>query len=86
MRQNELNVEILGRGFAWLDAGTHDSFLEATTFVATIEKRQELKIACLEEISWRNGWLSTHDLKSAIRHFGDTNYSRHVQGPIEGSI
>ncbi len=86
MRQNELKVEILGRGFAWLDAGTHDSLLEATTFVATIEKRQELKIACLEEISWRNGWLSTHDLKIATKHFGDTNYSRYVQGLIEGSI
>ena len=80
MEKNELEVEILGRGFAWLDAGTHDSLLEATTFVATIEKRQELKIACLEEISWRNGWLSTSDLKNSRDYLGDTNYSKYVRG------
>jgi len=62
LEAGELNVEILGRGFAWLDTGTHQSLLEASQFVETIEKRQGYKIACLEEISWRNGWMSKEDV------------------------
>jgi len=58
LKQNKLNVEILGRGFAWLDTGTHESLLEAAQFVETIEKRQGYKIACLEEIAFNNGWLT----------------------------
>lgn len=57
LEQGKLHVELLGRGFAWLDTGTHDSLIEASTFVQTVEKRQGFKIACLEEIGWRNGWL-----------------------------
>ncbi|MGB2521165.1 glucose-1-phosphate thymidylyltransferase RfbA [Shewanella algae] len=63
LERGELNVEILGRGFAWLDTGTFDSLLEAGTFVETIEKRQGYKIACLEEIAWRKGWLSNDDVR-----------------------
>ena len=57
-----LNVELLGRGYAWLDTGTHESLLEAATFVETLEKRQGYKIACLEEIAWRNKWLTDSDM------------------------
>ena len=58
LNRGTLNVETLGRGFAWLDTGTHDSLSEASTFVEVIEKRQGLKVACLEEIAFRNGWIS----------------------------
>jgi glucose-1-phosphate thymidylyltransferase len=62
---NELNVEVLGRGFAWLDTGTHESLLEASQFVETIEKRQGYKVACLEEIAYSNGWLSKEQVQLA---------------------
>jgi glucose-1-phosphate thymidylyltransferase len=58
LERGDLNVELLGRGFAWLDTGTHESLLEAAQFVETIEKRQGYKVACLEEIAFNNGWLS----------------------------
>lgn len=70
LKQQEINVELLGRGFAWLDTGTHDSLIEAGQFVQTIEHRQGFKIACLEEIAWRKGWLSDEDL---IRTSGITS-------------
>ncbi|MGB4342310.1 MAG: glucose-1-phosphate thymidylyltransferase RfbA [Moraxellaceae bacterium] len=63
MERGDLNVELLGRGFAWLDTGTHESLLEAGHFVETIEKRQGLKVACLEEIAFHNGWLNADDLR-----------------------
>ena len=62
LNDNSLNVELLGRGFAWLDTGTHESLHEASSFVQTIEHVQGLKVACLEEISWRNGWLSSEEV------------------------
>ncbi|HCD3430049.1 TPA: glucose-1-phosphate thymidylyltransferase RfbA, partial [Enterobacter hormaechei] len=69
-----LTVELLGRGFAWLDTGTHDSLIEAGSFVETVQKRQGMMIACLEEIAWRNGWLSDQDLYSRAGLFVKTNY------------
>jgi glucose-1-phosphate thymidylyltransferase len=58
LERGDLQVELLGRGFAWLDTGTHDSLMEASQFIHTIEKRQGMKVACLEEIAYRNKWLS----------------------------
>ncbi|RVR93301.1 glucose-1-phosphate thymidylyltransferase, partial [Citrobacter freundii] len=67
LKLNKLKVEILGRGFAWLDTGTHDSLLDASHFVQTVEKRQGFKIACLEEIAFKNGWLSKIDIERNAR-------------------
>jgi len=76
LESQDLRVELLGRGIAWLDTGTHESLLEACTFVETIQNRQGLKIACLEEIAWRQGWISRDDLErigSAMKNssYGD---------------
>lgn len=62
LKNNNLTVELLGRGFAWLDTGTHDSLIEAGSFVETVQKRQGLMVACPEEIAWRNGWLNHDEL------------------------
>jgi glucose-1-phosphate thymidylyltransferase len=73
-----LNVEVLGRGFAWLDTGTHDSLLEAGHFVHTIEQRQGLKIACLEEIAFSNGWLDSERLKRQAEELIKTSYGQYL--------
>ena len=73
-----LTVELLGRGFAWLDTGTHDSLIEASSFVQTVEKRQGFKIACLEEIAWRNGWLDDDGLKRAAARLAKTGYGHYL--------
>ena len=65
LERGDLNVELLGRGYAWLDTGTHDSLLEAGQFIATLEKRQGLKVACPEEVAYRAGWIS-HDALCAM--------------------
>ena len=78
LRRGTLNVETLGRGFAWLDTGTHDSLLEAATFVQTIEHRQGLKVACLEEISYRQGWISKDQLISQGQALAKTGYGQYL--------
>lgn len=78
LRRGTLNVETLGRGFAWLDTGTHDSLLEAATFVQTIEHRQGLKVACLEEISYRQGWISKEQLISQGQALAKTGYGQYL--------
>ncbi|MGX5100173.1 glucose-1-phosphate thymidylyltransferase RfbA [Enterobacter cloacae] len=78
LENNMLTVELLGRGFAWLDTGTHDSLIEAGSFVETVQKRQGMMIACLEEIAWRNGWLSDQDLYSRAGLFAKTNYGAYL--------
>ncbi|MEH5747202.1 glucose-1-phosphate thymidylyltransferase RfbA [Atlantibacter hermannii] len=78
LEDGSLSVELLGRGFAWLDTGTHDSLIEASTFVQTVEKRQGFKIACLEEIAWRNGWLHDESVKRAAERLSKTGYGRYL--------
>ncbi|MCI9873342.1 MULTISPECIES: glucose-1-phosphate thymidylyltransferase RfbA [Pseudomonas] len=74
-----LNVEMLGRGFAWLDTGTHDSLLEASHFVHTIEQRQGLKVACLEEIAYHNGWITARQLRAQADALKKTGYGQYLQ-------
>lgn len=79
LANSELNVELLGRGFAWLDTGTHDSLLEAGQFVQTIEHRQGLKVACLEEIAFTNGWIDREQLAKRAELFKKTGYGQYLQ-------
>lgn len=79
----ELNVELLGRGFAWLDTGTHESLLEAAMFVETIEKRQGYKIACLEEISWRNGWLKDIQVEATAKLLQKNGYGQYLMSLLD---
>jgi glucose-1-phosphate thymidylyltransferase len=85
LKLGELNVELLGRGFAWLDTGTHDSLLEASHFVKTIEHRQGLKIACLEEISYHNGWISKEFLQEAGTLLAKSGYGNYLLGIVDGT-
>lgn len=81
---NNLSVEVLGRGFAWLDTGTHDSLLEASQFVQTIEHRQGFKIACLEEIAYLNKWITEDKLLERAHYFGKTGYGQYLKGLVKG--
>lgn len=78
LAKGELQVERLGRGFAWLDTGTHNSLLEASSYVQTVEHRQGLKVACLEEIGWRNGWLSDDELRKQGELLKKTQYGQYI--------
>ena len=78
LKDGSLNVELLGRGFAWLDTGTHESLLEAGQFVYTIEKRQSLKVACLEEISFHQGWINKEQLAESADALKKTEYGQYL--------
>lgn len=78
LEKGELTVELLGRGFAWLDSGTHDSLIEASQFIHTIESRQGFKIACLEEIAYRKGWLSAEQVREEGKSLEKTNYGQYL--------
>lgn len=84
LNDGSLNVELLGRGFAWLDTGTHESLLEAATFVETIEKRQGFKIACLEEIAWRNKWLSDKEISELGVTMSKNSYGQYLLSLLKG--
>lgn len=83
LKRNKLKVKLLGRGFAWFDTGTHDSLLNASHFVATIEKRQGYKIACLEEIALRNKWISKEKLRVKIQHLSNSIYGKYLEEILE---
>jgi len=79
LEKQKLNVEMMGRGYAWLDTGTHDSLLEASQFIATLENRQGLKVACPEEISYRQGWISATQLESLAAPLSKNGYGQYLQ-------
>jgi len=84
LKQGSLHVETMGRGFAWIDTGTHDSLLEASEFVRVIETRQGLKIACIEEIAFRNGFISVAALKRQGERLKNSDYGRYILDVAEG--
>ena len=86
LEKGQLNVQLLGRGFAWLDTGTHDSLLEASHFIQTVEHRQGMKVACLEEIAYRMGWIDADMLAKQAAALGKTGYGRYLQALLRGDV
>ena len=84
LENNELNVELLGQGFTWLDTGTHESLVEATHFVKTVETHQHRKIACLEEIAYLNGWISKEQITEAYEELKKNQYGQYLKDVIAG--
>ena len=84
LEADNLNVELLGQGFTWLDTGTHESLVEATNFVYTIETHQHRKIACLEEIAYLNGWISKDELQKAYELYQKNQYGKYLKDVLEG--
>jgi glucose-1-phosphate thymidylyltransferase len=78
LNEGKLKVQVMGRGMAWLDTGTHDSLQEAGAFVETLEKRQGLKISCLEEIAWRKGWISTEQVHELGKAMSKNSYGKYL--------
>ncbi|HEX9050193.1 MAG TPA: glucose-1-phosphate thymidylyltransferase RfbA [Anaeromyxobacter sp.] len=86
LEMGKLSVEIMGRGYAWLDTGTHDSLLDAGQFIATIEKRQGLKIACPEEVAWRQGWIDDAELERCAASLGKSVYGEYVRSLLRTRV
>jgi glucose-1-phosphate thymidylyltransferase len=86
LRQRQLDVEIMGRGFAWLDTGTHDSLLEAGQFIATLEKRQGLKVACPEEIAYRSGWIDAAQLATLAEPLRRNGYGQYLMALLRERV
>ena len=84
LENEELNVEVLGQGFTWLDTGTHESLVEATNFVKTIENHQHRKIACLEEIAFLNGWISEAEMLLAYEEYKKNQYGQYLKDVLDG--
>jgi glucose-1-phosphate thymidylyltransferase len=78
LNQNKLHVEIMGRGFAWLDTGTHDSLLDAAGFIATLQKRQGLMVACPEEIAYRQGWIGVEEIHKVASQLSKNSYGQYL--------
>jgi glucose-1-phosphate thymidylyltransferase len=83
LERDQLSVQIMQRGYAWLDTGTHDSLLEAGQFIATLERRQGLKIACLEEICWRNGVMNSAQLEKLAQPLAKNGYGQYLLGLLK---
>lgn len=86
LERDALVVEIMGRGYAWLDTGTHESLLEAGQYVATLEKRQGLKVACPEEVAWRRGWIDNQKLEQLAQPLAKNGYGRYLLGLLEQEV
>lgn len=86
LEHGKLSVRTMGRGYAWLDTGTHESMLEASQFIHTIEKRQGLKVACPEEISWRNGWIDDAQLEKVAKTFAKSGYGHYLMGLLRDKV
>ena len=84
LQDKELKLQVLGRGFAWLDTGTHDSLSEASTFIEVIEKRQGLKVACLEAIAYRQGWITTEKLREVAQPMAKNQYGQFLLNLADG--
>lgn len=85
LKDGSLNVQLLGRGFAWLDTGTHESLHEAASFVQTIQNIQNMQVACLEEIAWRNGWLNDEQIKVLAKPMMKNDYGRYLLRLVKGN-
>ena len=86
LEQGKLDVEIMGRGYAWLDTGTHESLLEASQFIATLEKRQGLKVACPEEIAWRHGWIDADQVRRLAQPLAKNGYGQYLLRLLDDKV
>ncbi|MDB6002215.1 MAG: rfbA, partial [Rhizobacter sp.] len=86
LAMNKLNVEIMGRGYAWLDTGTHESLLEAGQFIATLERRQGLKVACPEEIAFRAGWIKAEDVERMAKPMMKNGYGQYLMKILSETV
>lgn len=86
LESEELDVKLLGRGFAWLDTGTMDSLIDAADFVRMVEKRQGIKISAIEEIAYKNGWITREQLMSSAERYGKSSYGKHLKQVAEGKV
>ena len=84
LENGELNVELLGQGFTWLDTGTHESLVEATNFIKTVEDHQNRKIGCLEDIAYINGWITREQVEEVIKIHKNNQYGRYLQDVLDG--
>lgn len=86
LQQGNLSVETMSRGYAWLDTGTHESMLEASQFIHTIENRQGLKVACPEEVAWRSAWIDDAQLKKMAQILAKSGYSQYLTGLLRDKV